>query len=211
MIVLFDLDGVITDTEPQYKIFWDKIGLDYLGIEDFQFKIKGQALFQIYDGHFSGMLAEQEEITAELNEFELNMTYDYVPGVYEFMQNLKAAGVPMAIVTSSNEAKMANVRKAHPELWEIADVILTSEHFTKSKPDPECFLKGMSALGGKPGETYVFEDSIHGINAARAAGAHVIGLATTLAHETIEPLCEMVIKNFIGFTIDTIPYIENFS
>ncbi len=201
MIVLFDLDGVITDTEPQYKIFWDRMGLEYLGIEDFQFMIKGQALFQIYDGHFRGMLSEQEEITAKLNEYEADMTYDYIPGVYEFMQELKAAGVPMAIVTSSNEAKMANVRKAHPELWEIADAILTSEHFTKSKPDPECFLKGMASLGGTPEETYIFEDSIHGVNAARAAGAHVIGLATTLPRELLEPLCDRVLDNFLGFSL----------
>ncbi len=201
MIALFDLDGVIIDTEPQYKVFWDSMGLEYLGIEDFQFRIKGQALFQIYDGHFRGMAAEQEAITAKLNEFELNMTYDYIPGVYEFMKELKGRGVPMAIVTSSNEAKMNNVRRAHPELWELADAILTSEHFSKSKPDPECFLKGMEALGGTPSGTYVFEDSIHGVNAGLAAGAHVIGLATTLPRDLLEPLCETVLDNFLNFTL----------
>ncbi len=201
MIALFDLDGVITDTEPQYKIFWDRMGLEYLGIEDFQNRIKGQTLVRIYEGHFAGMLAEQEEITAKLNEYERGMSYDYIPGVYEFMLELKAAGIPMAVVTSSNEAKMAHVRKAHPELWEVADAVLTSEHFSKSKPDPECFLKGMAALGGTPDETYVFEDSVHGINAARSAGAHVIGLATTLPRETLEPLCERVIDNFLDFSL----------
>ncbi len=200
MIALFDLDGVITDTEPQYKIFWDRMGLEYLGIEDFQFRIKGQALFHIME-HFAGMEDKHEEIIAQLDDFERNMSYDYVPGVYEFMKKLKDAGVPMAVVTSSNDAKMANVRKAHPELWEIADAILTSEDFTKSKPDPECFLKGMAALGGSPDETYVFEDSIHGINAGRAAGAHVIGLATTLPRELIEPLCEKVIDDFVDFAL----------
>ncbi len=200
MIVLFDLDGVVTDTEPQYKIFWDRMGKEYLGIDEFQFTIKGQALFQILE-HFAGMEDEVKEIVAQLDDFEANMSYDYVPGVYEFMQDLKAAGVPMAIVTSSNETKMANVRRAHPELWEIADAVLTSEYFTKSKPDPECFLKGIEVLGGKPEETYVFEDSIHGINAGRAAGAHVIGLATTLPRELIEPLCEKVIDDFVGFSI----------
>ncbi len=201
MIVLFDLDGVITDTEPQYKIFWDRMGLEYLGIEDFQNRIKGQTLVRIYEGYFAGMLAEQEEITAKLNEYERGMSYDYIPGVYEFMQELKAAGIPMAVVTSSNEAKMDHVRKAHPELWDMVDVVLTSEHFTKSKPDPECFLKGMEFLGGVPEETYVFEDTIHGINAGRASGAHVIGLATTNPRELITPLCERVIDNFVDFSL----------
>ncbi len=202
MIVLFDLDGVITDTEPQYKIFWDKIGLEYLGIEEFQFMIKGQALFQIFGKYFSGVTPGQlEEITARLDEFEENMSYDYVPGVYEFILSLKAAGVPMAIVTSSNEVKMANVRRAHPELWDLMDVVITSADFSHSKPDPECFLKGMEVLGGLPEDTYVFEDSIHGLNAGRASGARVIALATTLPPEMLEPLSDQVIPNFLGFSL----------
>ena len=99
---------------------------------------------------------------------------------------------------------MKNVRKAHPELWELVDAVLTSEHFSRSKPDPECFLKGMEILGGIPEDTYVFEDSLHGINAGRASGAHVIGLATTNPRETIEPLCDIVIDDFRGFSLNRI-------
>ena len=202
MIALFDLDGVIMDTESQYSIFWNAMGKEYLGLEDFGRIIKGQTLFQIFGRHFDGMVREQEEIVRKLNEYEAGMNYDYIPGADSFMRQLKSAGVPMAIVTSSNEPKMRNVRRAHPELWELADVVLTSEHFTKSKPDPECFLKGMEVLGGKPSETYVFEDSLHGINAGRAAGAKVIGLATTNPRETIAPLCDIVIDDFRGFTLN---------
>lgn len=201
MIALFDLDGVIMDTESQYSIFWNMMGKEYLGLDDFGRIIKGQTLLQIFGGHFEGMAREQEEIVRRLNEYEAGMSYDYIPGADEFMRQLKASGVPMAIVTSSNEPKMKNVRKVHPELWELADAVLTSEHFTKSKPDPECFLKGMEVLGGKPSETYVFEDSLHGINAGRAAGAKVIGLATTNPRETISPLCDIVIDDFRGFSL----------
>lgn len=204
MIALFDLDGVITDTESQYSLFWNRMGKDYLGLEGFGKTIKGQTLFQIFGKYYDGMLKEQAEIVEQLDEFERNMSYEYIPGVHEFMTGLKEAGVPMAIVTSSNEPKMKNVRKAHPELWELADAVLTSEHFSRSKPDPECFLKGMEILGGTPEDTYVFEDSLHGINAGRASGAHVIGLATTNPRETIEPLCETVIDNFIGFSLNCI-------
>ena len=201
MIALFDLDGVIMDTESQYSIFWNAIGKEYLGIDDFGRVIKGQTLFQIFGSHFNGMAKDQEEIVRKLDEYEAGMSYDYIPGANEFMKQLKASGVPMAIVTSSNEQKMKNVRKAHPELWELADAVLTSEHFTKSKPDPECFLKGMEVLGGQPSETYVFEDSLHGINAGRAAGATVIGLATTNPREVIEPFCDIVIDDFRGFSL----------
>ncbi len=201
MIVLFDLDGVVMDTESYYTQFWDKIGKEYLGIDDFCSLIKGQALFQIYGKYYSGMVEEQKEITEKLNKFESEMPYEYMPGVLDFMKNLKADGIPMAVVTSSNDLKMNNVRRAHPELWELMDAVLTSEYFTKSKPDPECFLKGMEVLGGKPEETVVFEDSIHGINAGRASGARVIGLATTNPREVIEPLCDLVIDDFVGFSL----------
>ena len=204
MIVLFDFDGVIADTESQYTTFWNRMGMEYLGLENFGHTIKGQTLVQIFGKYFDGMTREQEEIVPQLNAFEEQMTYEYIPGAYEFMQELKAAGIPSAIVTSSNDVKMANAYKAHPELRQLVDMVLTSEHFSKSKPDPECFLKGMEILGGAPEDTYVFEDSLHGINAGRASGAHVIGLATTNPRETIEPLCETVIDNFIGFSLNCI-------
>ena len=200
MIVLFDLDGVIMDTETQYGIFWNRTGKELLGLDDFGKRIKGQTLNHIIS-HFDGVSKDKDEIIRELYEYERNMSYDYIPGADEFMKDLHARGIPMAIVTSSNDAKMVNVRKAHPELWELTEAVLTSEHFSKSKPDPECFLKGMEVLGGRPEDTYVFEDSIHGINAGRAAGAKVIGLATTNTREAIVHLCDQVIDDFIGFKI----------
>ena len=204
MIVLFDFDGVIADTETQYTEFWNRIGREYLGQDDFGHTIKGQTLVQIFGKYFEGMDREQEEIVPQLNEFEANMSYNYIPGVYRFMQELKAAEIRSAIVTSSNDVKMANAYKAHPELLELVDKVLTSEHFSKSKPDPECFLKGMEFLGGTPEETLVFEDSFHGIAAGRAAGAKVIGLATTNKREAIAPLCDMVIDDFCGLTVQDI-------
>lgn len=200
MIVLFDLDGVIMDTETQYGIFWNRTGKELLGLDDFGKRIKGQTLNHIIS-HFDGVSKSKDEIIRELYEYERNMSYDYIPGADEFMKDLHARGIPMAIVTSSNDAKMVNVRKAHPELWELTEAVLTSEHFSKSKPDPECFLKGMEILGGRPEDTYVFEDSIHGINAGRAAGAKVIGLATTNTREAIVHLCDQVIDDFRGFKL----------
>lgn len=201
MIVLFDFDGVIADTESQYTYFWDKMGKDYLGLEGFGHTIKGQTLAQIFGKFFDGMVKEQEEIVPQLNAFERNMSYDYIPGALEFMQELKRRGIRSAIVTSSNDIKMSNAYAAHPELLEIVDTVLTSEHFSKSKPDPECFLKGMEVLGATPQETIVFEDSFHGISAGRASGAKVIGLATTNKREALTPLCDMVIDDFTQITV----------
>ena len=202
MIVLFDFDGVIADTESQYTYFWNKQGKDYLGLENFGHTIKGQTLVQIFDKYFNGMVKEQEEIVPNLNAFEENMSYDYIPGALEFMQELKAKGIRTAIVTSSNDIKMSKAYASHPELLELVDAVLTSEHFSKSKPDPECFLKGMDVLGGIPEETIVFEDSFHGIAAGRASGAFVVGLATTNKSEALAPLCDMVIDDFTPIDAD---------
>lgn len=202
MIVLFDFDGVIADTESQYTYFWNKMGMDYLGLEEFGHTIKGQTLVQIFGKFFDGMVKEQEEIVPQLNAFEQNMSYDYIPGAFEFMQELKKRGIRSAIVTSSNDIKMSNAYAAHPELHDLVDAVLTSEHFSKSKPDPECFLKGMEVLGATPQETIVFEDSFHGISAGRASGAKVIGLATTNKREALTPLCDMVIDDFTQISVE---------
>lgn len=209
MIALFDFDGVIVDTESQYTVFWDRMGAEYLGIEDFGRRIKGQTLVQIFDGHFSGMLKEQEEVVARLNEYEAAMSYDFLPGVVDFLHELKEAGVPTAIVTSSNQPKMEQVYRAHPQLDEMVDAILTSEDFSRSKPDPECFLKGMEILGGTPEETVVFEDSFHGLAAGRAAGAYVVGLATTNSREDIVPLCDMVISDFTNISLSSLKQVRS--
>ena len=203
MVALFDFDGVLMDTETQYSRFWDETGRKFVNIEGFGSIIKGQTLVQIFGKHFAGH--SQEELRAiedAINDYERNMVYDFITGAREFLAELKKAGVPTAIVTSSNNMKMAQVYKVHPDLHTLVDAILTSEDFSKSKPDPECFLKGMERLGGTPETTVVFEDSIHGITAGRAAGAYVVGLATTNKREVIEPLCDMVIDDFSDFSLE---------
>ena len=197
MIALFDFDGVLMDTESQYSRFWDETGRKFVNIEGFGSIIKGQTLNQIFAKHFAGHSEEElRAIEDAINDFEKEMTYEFIPGAREFLLELKKVGIPTAIVTSSNNTKMSQVYKAHPQLHTMVDAILTSEHFTRSKPDPECFLKGMEVLGGTPGTTVVFEDSIHGLTAPRAAGAYVVGLATTNKRETIAPLCDLVIDDF---------------
>lgn len=202
MIALFDFDGVLMDTETQYSRFWDETGRKYLNIEGFGSVIKGQTLKQIFGKHFAAFSERELRIIEDsLNEYESQMSYEFIPGAREFLLELKKAGVPTAIVTSSNDMKMSQVYQVHPQLHTMVDAILTSEHFSKSKPDPECFVKGIETLGGSPGATVVFEDSIHGITAGRGAGAYVVGLATTNKREVIEPLCDMVIDDFSDFSL----------
>ena len=200
--VLFDFDGVIMDTEAQYSFFWHKAGVDYLGMDDLENRVKGQTLTYIYDTFFGGKAKEQEEITAALIRFEQEMDYDYIPGVIDFIADLRRNHVQMAVVTSSNDQKMAAVYRARPEVRTMFDRILTAEMFTRSKPAPDCFLLGMEVFGTTPDTTYVFEDSFNGLKAGMASEATVIGLATTNPRESIAPLCHCVLDDFRGFTYD---------
>lgn len=200
---LFDFDGVVVDTEPQYSIFWNEQGRKYHPeIPEFGQIIKGQTLTQIYDRYFAGQRKVQKEITQELNLFEQNMLYNYIPGVEAFIKELRANGVKVAIVTSSNETKMYNAYKAHPEMQGSVDHILTAEMFVRSKPDPECFLLGALVFDTVPENCVVFEDSFHGLEAGNRAGMTVIGLATTNSEEQIRDKANAVIQDFNGFTYE---------
>lgn len=200
---LFDFDGVVMDTESQYSLFWNKVGKKYHPeYEEFGQVIKGQTLKQIYGRYFQGMEQEQAEITDSLNRFETEMKYEYVPGVEDFMRSLHAHGVKIAIVTSSNEKKMANVYAAHPELKGLVDRILTAEMFRRSKPEPDCFLLGAEVFDTVPANCVVFEDSFHGIQAGNAAGMAVVGLSTTNPAEAIQDQCAQVIPDFRHFTYE---------
>lgn len=200
--VLFDFDGVIMDTETQYTVFWNEQGKKYLGEEDFGRSIKGQTLTQIYDKYFGDKPDAQQEITAGLNVFEKEMSYEYIPGIEAFIADLRRNGVKIAVVTSSNEEKMQNVYNAHPEFKGMVDRILTGEMFARSKPAPDCFLLGMEVFGATPENTYVFEDSFHGLQAGMTSGATVIGLATTNSREAITGKAHYIIDDFTGMTYD---------
>lgn len=195
---LFDLDGVVFDTESQYTVFWGQqcreFHPEHPGLEQ---EIKGQTLVQIYDAWFSGTLVSQQAvITERLNQFEQQMSYDYIAGVVAYITALRQQSVKTALVTSSNQPKMQAVYQAHPEFRDMFDAILTSEDFEHSKPDPDCYLKAAERLGASKEDCIVFEDSFNGLKSGRAAGMYVVGLATTNSAEKIAPLCDKVIKDY---------------
>ncbi|MCH4147481.1 MAG: HAD family phosphatase [Prevotella sp.] len=197
---LFDLDGVIFDTEPQYTDFWGvELSSYFADGPAMAQQIKGKTLVQIFDEYLPKDPKEQAEIVARLDDFEVKMHFDYIPGFLEFVEDLRKKGIKTGVVTSSNRPKMENVHRNHPEFKGLFDVILTAEAFTKSKPDPECYLKGAHFFGLKPEECVGFEDSFNGLKAVKAAGMTVVGLATTNSEEAIRPYCDIVIKDYINW------------
>lgn len=203
MIALFDLDGVVLNTELHYSRFWNSVGERYLNRDDFNSCIKGQTLKHIFT-YFEGRDADQAAITAELDEFEVNMPYDEVPGSFKFIRSLREAGIQAAVVTSSSAKKMENVYRHYPEFKEMVGNIFTAENVKKSKPDPECFLNAMVRLGGTPQTTVVFEDSVNGLKAAKASGAKVIGLLTSNPESVVAAYADVCINDFTHLSLDDV-------
>lgn len=200
--VLFDFDGVVMDTESQYSVFWHQIGVEYLQQENLEQIIKGLTLTTIFNTYFKGCEDQWTTIDGKLKYFEQHMQYDYIDGFEDFIHDLKANGVMTAVVTSSDEGKMAAVYDAHPEIPQLFDRIFTAEMFTKSKPAPDCYLLGMKSFRTDAAHTFVFEDSFNGLKAGLDSGATVIGLATTNKAEDIAPLCHHILYDYRDFSFE---------
>ena len=195
---LFDLDGVVFDTESQYSIFWGGQGKIYHpAMSDFAQRIKGQTLEQIYDGYFSdGLESEREIITQRLNAFEAHMNFPYIAGFQQFVTQLRERGLKTAVVTSSNQAKMEQVYAKRPEFRSFFDEILTAEDFAASKPDPDCYLTAARRFGVAPAHCLVFEDSINGLKSGKAAGMTLVGLSTTNPAEVVSAWADKVMADY---------------
>lgn len=203
--VLFDLDGVLVDTESQYSIFWGKMGIEYnTGIPDFADRIKGSNLAAILNTYFPEK-SVQDEIVEKLNAFQAAMTYEICPGVKEFISQLKQHNIPTCIVTSSDDKKMEQLFAHQPYFRENFSNIITGDQVTNSKPHPECFLKGAQKIGVDIKDCLIFEDSMQGITAGLASGAKVIALSTTCTIEQISTLTNVIIPGFKDFSLDVIP------
>lgn len=203
---LFDLDGVVFDTESQYSVFWGeqcrKYHPEHPGLEH---EIKGSTLTQIYDRWFSGDLQqEQAVVTERLNAFEAQMRFEYIEGFEKLIADLHAHGVKTAVVTSSNLPKMESVYRRQPGFKTLFDAILTSEDFERSKPDPDCYLKAAQRFGFQNVECVAFEDSINGLRSGRAAGMKVVGLTTTNPQERVAEWSDIQIADYRDTTFETI-------
>ena len=201
--VLFDLDGVLLDSEGQYSIFWRSMEERFpTGVDDFSNYIKGFHLARILSYFATDEIREQ--IVQELVEFEKNMRFEFFPGALSFVQRLREAGIPMAIVTSSDHKKMKALFSQHPDFPALFEVIITGDMVTKAKPDPDCFLLGAKQLGIDIKDCVVFEDSRNGLIAARASGARVIGVATTLSADVVASLSDLTVHGVDELDVEQI-------
>lgn len=201
--VLFDLDGVLVNSEPLYTQFWAAVEKIFpTGIPNFPIIIKGNNLSKILSTYFPDKKI-QAQIIGMIDDFENEMQYDIFPGVMNFIYQLEKANIPRAIVTSSDISKVNRLYVQYPHFSKHFNSVITGDMVTLSKPDPECFLLGSKELNVDIKDCYVFEDSFSGITAGKIAGAKVIALSTTFAVEDLlkyKP--DEIIKDFTGFTLN---------
>ena len=199
--MLFDLDGVLLDSEGQYSIFWEAMDREFTtGVPDFARFIKGFHLTRILS-YFANDEARRQ-VMDKLLDYERDMRFEFFPGALEFVGQLRAAGIPMVIVTSSDRKKMASLYSQHPEFPALFDEIITGDMVTKAKPDPDCFLMGAKVIGVDIKDCIVVEDSRNGLIAGRASGARVIGVATTLSAQEVAPLCDLMVNHVSELSVE---------
>ena len=96
---LFDLDGVVFDTEPLYTLFWRNLDKRLRpNIDNFEHIIKGQTLVQIYDKYFTGDEDKQKEVTTLLYEYEQNMAFNYIAGFEDFVKDVRSKGIRLLLL-----------------------------------------------------------------------------------------------------------------
>ena len=183
--VLFDLDGVLIDSETLYTEFWDKTERLYpTGIDNFASAIKGtnlDSILRLFKPE------ERDEILIRILDFDSHLTYPMFPGALELLARLQKEQIPAALVTSSNPEKMEQLFRQYPDFERYFTAIVNGSMVSRGKPDPEGYLLAAKLLGKAPERCLVIEDSLQGVRAGRAAGCRVWGLATTLPAATIAP------------------------
>lgn len=197
---LFDLDGVLIDSETLYTGFWEKVGRSHhLPSPTFAYDIKGTTLNDILTTHFPDPNV-RADVDRMLHEFENEIVYPVFPGALEFVDHLRSLGLKTVIVTSSDDKKMDYLFKQHPDFPSHFDAIVTATDVTHSKPHPEPYLIGAAKAGAAPEECIVFEDSFQGLESGRAAGCKVIGLATTNQADDVARMSDMVTPSLSALT-----------
>ncbi|MFH1399223.1 MAG: HAD family phosphatase [Candidatus Woesearchaeota archaeon] len=200
--VIFDMDGVMIDNQPYQKKAWSQLfaeeGLK-ISDEELSKKIRGRPTLVGLREYFSGKYGEdyiqrlarrKEEIYKDIFEKEFKI----VRGLVEFVKNLHQSRLKIGIATSSTK-DLFDFSMKKMGIADYFDVIVTSDQITHPKPHPETYLITADELRIVPNQCLVFEDSVAGIESARAAGMKVILVMTSHTTKEVGPV-NGAINNF---------------
>jgi HAD superfamily hydrolase (TIGR01509 family) len=191
MKLLFDMDGVLVDSEPVINAAAIR-GLAEYGViaqpEDFlPFVGTGE-------DRYIGGVAEQYGVAYRvkmkhrvyaiyLEIVEANIAI--FPGVHSLLAFLGAAGIPCALASSADRIKIEANLRAAGIATDLFGAIISGEHVEHKKPAPDIYLAAAAAIGALPAECLVVEDALNGIQAAKAAGMRCIAVTTTFSREEL--------------------------
>jgi HAD superfamily hydrolase (TIGR01509 family) len=205
--ILFDMDGVIVDSNPYHKAalvqFCEQHGY-HLTDAELRQKIYGRTnkewITNLFDGQVTPAQVaqyadEKEALYRQLYQHDIVA----VPGLPGFLAELAAGGVPLAIATSAPRANV-DFTLGKTGLGQYFDIILDDSFVEHGKPNPEIYLKTAAAVGFAPADCVVFEDSIAGVRAGKAAGCRVVAIGTTHTREEL-PEADLYVPDFQGLTI----------
>ncbi len=202
---IFDMDGVLIDSNPFHKIalqqFCKQHGHDLNEVQ-LREKIYGRTnkdwlrnLFGDIDKNLLLQYADEKEaLFRELYKEDVHPLEGLIP----FLSKLKERKIPRAIATSAPRENV-DFTLQYADMEGFFDTILDESFVSKGKPDPEIYLKSAQALGFEPANCIVFEDSLSGIEAGKAAGCKVVGVTTTHSREELSKT-DFIIDNFNGIT-----------
>ncbi len=182
---LFDMDGLLVDSEPLWSVAEAELAALHGGVWDAEIKTRciGTALpdavpvmldyFGVVDPSAAELQAAQDWLLGRMVEL-FATALPLQPGALELVDALRAAGVPTALVSSSYRVLVDAVLAVVGA--DRFDFTLAGDEVARTKPDPEPYLTAAAALGVVPERCVVFEDAPSGIAAAEAAGCLAIGI-----------------------------------
>jgi beta-phosphoglucomutase len=206
--VIFDMDGVIVDSHPVHTKAWRRF-LDSVGKEvtedDLAFILEGRKKEDILR-HFLGELSP-EEIERLGHEKELLFREEAraelrpVQGVEQILENFSQAGIKLGVASSGSDSRVHFVLQKL-RLTDYFAAIVAGDDVVLGKPDPAIFRLTSQKLDVVPKEILVFEDSVSGVKAAKAAGMRCVGLAEpSRAPALLEAGADHIIDHFVGFSV----------
>ena len=199
--VLFDMDGVIFDTEREYLKEWEVIfkKYGYKMKKEIYISVMGRGrkkVKEIFKEKFGEdlpidkMYIEKDKMLKEAVE---NNKVPLKEGALELLEFLKENGYKIALATSAKRERV-KIQVRHAKIENIFDAIVCSEDITNSKPDPEIFLKAAEKVCVNPENCIVIEDSEAGIKAA--FNAKMIGFHVEDLKKADEIILKYSYKNF---------------
>lgn len=208
---IFDLDGVLIDSSKIHYLGWkavlNRLGAD-MDYETFRAEHFGRRGVDTLEKFFGKGKFSESEIKTLSDEVDSNFVEtvadDVVPikGALEFVRALKKSGAKLALATSAPRQNVDAFLRAFRLHGEF-DVEICADDVSAGKPDPEAFLKAASELNEVPEECVVFEDSVPGVTAAKAAGAVCVALLTTTTREALSE-ADFFIRDFSDETLKRI-------